>query len=437
MDKKRKILEAAKSALIVVLVCNAISLSGRILFPEGLYSLIQQEKREEYGVVQQQERSVVAWPVRIVISSFREEEVRRYGVQYDRENCEREFEPIAGLLRESLSGAAALAEVDRNEWERALGMRSNIYFDLLGEVPLSVLTGWLAGSDSRLSGSVRRLVLTAEEERVKLYYQNQENGRYYVCSSEVVQVEQLLNITDLILDNGVEFAFELDAYETLAGDTMLLPEAPSPRIYTAENPLKAEGQSQEYRSNGVLGQLLTALSFPDNSYIYPGTDQVIRSGTDTLRISPQGVVRYAAGEENSRYPILSQWALPTQFEVAEACRSLAEGTLGSQAGAARLYLQTMKQTSTGWELYFGYCLDGARVQVGELGYAAFFQVERDEIIQFSMQMRRYTDTDSCSVILPERQAMAAMQALKAEQRELVLVYQDTGGDIVSAGWIAE
>lgn len=437
MDKRRKILELTRSILIVILACNAISMSGKILFPEGLYSLIHQEETEENGVVQQQERSVVAWPVRIVISSFRGEEVRRYGIQYDRESCEREFEPIAGLLRESLSGAAALAEVSRSEWEQAIGMYSNIYFDLLGEVPLSVLTGWLAGSDSRLSGSARRLMLTAEGERVKLYYQNQENGRYYVCSSEVVQAEQLLNITDLILDNGVEFAFELDAYETLAGDTLLLPEVPSPRIYTVENPLRVEGHSQEYGSGGALGQLLTALSFPDNSYIYPGTDQVIRSGTDTLRISAQGVVRYAAGEENSRYPILSQWALPTQFEVAEACRSLAEGALGSQAGAARLYLQTMKQTSTGWELYFGYCLDGARVQVGELGYAACFRVERDEITQFSLQMRKYTDTDSRSVILPERQAMAAMQALEAEQRELVLVYQDTGGDLVSAGWIAE
>lgn len=437
MNKQRKILEFAKSVLVIVLACNAINLSGKILFPEGVYSLLQQEKAEESGMVQQQERSVVAWPVRIVISSFRGEEVRRYGVQYDRESCEREFEPIAGLLRESLSEAAALAEVSRTEWEQALGMYSNIYFDLLGEVPLPVLTGWLAGSDSRLSGSARRLVLTAEEERVKLYYQNQENGRYYVCSSEMVQAEQLLNITDLILDNGVEFAFEMDAYETLAGDTMLLPEVPSPRIYTAENPLRVEGQSPEYRSNGVLGQLLTALSFPDNSYIYPGTDQVIRSGTDTLRISSQGVVRYAAGEEDSRYPIVSQGELPTQFEVAEACRSLAEGALGSQAGAARLYLQSMKQTDTGWELYFGYCLDGARVQVGELGYAACFQVERDEITQFSLQMRKYTDTDSRSVILPERQAMAAMQALEAEERELVLIYQDIGGDMVSAGWIAE
>lgn len=437
MDKKRKLLEFFKSILIVVLACNAVNLSGKILFPEGVYSLFQQEKIKENSVVQQQERSVVAWPVRIAISSFRGDEMRRYGVQYDRESCEREFEPIAGLLRETLSGAAALAEVSRTEWEQALGLYSNIYFDLLGEVPLSVLTEWLAGSDSKLSGSARRLVLAAEGEHVKLYYQDQKNGRYYVCSSEVVQAEQLLNLTDQILDNGVEFAFEVGAYEILAGDTMLLPETPSPRIYTVENPLKVDGQSLEYRSSGALGQLLRALSFPDNSYIYPGTDQVIRSGTDTLRISPQGVVRYTAGEEVSRYPVLSQGAFPTQFEVAESCRSLAEGAVGSQAGAARLYLQKMEQVNTGWDLYFSYCLDGARVEVGELGYAAYFRVEQDEITQFSLQMRRYTETDTRSIILPERQAMAAMQALEAEKRELVLVYQDTGGDTVKAGWIAE
>ena len=437
MDKKRRILEFGKSILIVVLACNAIKLSGNILFPEGLYSLWQQEKTQGDGIVQQQERSVVAWPVRIALSSCRGEGVRRYGVQYDREDCERQFEPVASLLREALSGSSALAEVTRAEWEQALGMRSNIYFDLLGEVPLSVLTGWLAGSDSSLKGSARRLVLAAEGEYVKLYYQDSENGRYYVCASEVVAAEQLLSITDLVLDNGAEFAFEVGGYENISGDTMLLPETPSPRIYTATNPLSGEGQMQEYGSESALRQLLAALSFPDNSYIYPGTDQVIRSGTDTLRISSRGVVRYAAGEEGSRYPVVSQWILPTQFEVAEACRSLAEGAVGSQAGAARLYLKDMKQTSDGWELYFGYCLDGVQVQTGELGYAAYFQVERNEITQFAMQIRSYTDTDQRSIVLPERQAMAAMEVLEAQKRELVLVYRDTGGETVSAGWIAE
>ncbi len=437
MDKKKTFVELGKSVLIVVLVCNAVSLSGNILFPEGLYRLWYQEEIQENNIVQSQERSVVAWPVRIAISSSRGETMRRYGVQYDREDCERQFEPIASLLRETLSEVTALAEVSRTEWEQALGTHSNIYFDLLGEVPLSVLTGWLAGSDSNMTGSVRRLVLTAEGEYVKLYYQDRENGRYYVCSSEIVMAEQLLNITELILDNGAEFAFELDDYEMISGDTMLLPETPAPRIYAAANPLSVDGQLQEYGSDGALGQLLTALSFPDNSYIYPGTDQVIRSGTDTLRISSQGIIRYIAGEEGSRYPVASQLAQPTQFEVAEACRSLAEGAVGSQSGVARLYLKNMKQTEIGWELYFGYCLNGAQVQVGELGYAAYFRVDGNEITQFSMQMRSYTETDACSVVLPERQAMAAMAAMEATERELVLVYRDTGGEIVRASWIAE
>ena len=200
---------------------------------------------------------------------------------------------------------------------------------------------------------------------------------------------------------------------------MFLPETPSPRVYTAANPLAVDGQIQEYRSDGALGNLLRALSFPDNSYIYPGTDQVIRSGTDTLRISQHGVVRYTAGEEGSRYTIASRWIMPTQFEVAEACRNLAERAVGSQVGSARLYLKNMKQTSTGWELYFGYCLDGIKVQTSELGYAAYFLVERNEITQFAIQMRSYTDTDVRSIVLPERQAMAAMEVLEIQYDRLL------------------
>lgn len=38
--------------------------------------------------------------------------------------------------------------------------------------------------------------------------------------------------------------------------------------------------------------------------------------------------------------------------------------------------------------------------------------------------------------MPIPQAMAAMEALKLEGEELLLVYSDTGGETVSASWAA-
>ncbi len=439
MDKKKqRLVELGKDALIVLLSCSAIYLGADILLPGGVGSLWQEKEHSQSGVVQQQGTAMAAWPVRMAVSSWNGESTVRMGVQYDRESCDAQFEPVASLLREAISDPGVARTVTRREWERALSRNSSLYFDLLGEIPFPVLSSWLTGSDCGLTGTVRRLVLAAEGDVVTLYYRDEVSGSYFASRSALVTSEQIRAVTETALDNGVEFAFALDEYSDLAGDTMLQAETPRPKVYAAANPLAGEGQLEEITQDGVLGKMLMALSFPHSSYIYSGTDQVIRSGSDTLRISSRGTVRYAAERgEASRYQIPSQGAQLTEFEMAEACRNLAEGAAGSLAGDARLYLREMSKNGEEWLIDFGYCLDGTAVQVGDSGYAARFKVEGREITQFILRLRTYTDTGARSFVLPERQAMAAMEALDAQGRELMLVYRDVGGDTVSAGWVAD
>ena len=86
---------------------------------------------------------------------------------------------------------------------------------------------------------------------------------------------------------------------------------------------------------------------------------------------------------------------------------------------------------------FGFALDGIQVQIGEEGWAALFLVEQGQISQFHMQFRSYTDSGTTSVVLPERQAAAAMGAKGHEGEELLLVYLDSGNEeLVSASWTA-
>lgn len=442
MDKKQeknsRLIELGKDFLIVALACSAIYLGADTLIVGGWSGLLQ--KGEETGsyVVTQREPSSVAWPVRMAISSWNGGSMLRYGVQYDREECENQFQPVASLLREALSGPGAAQSVTVREWHHALSNTSNIYFDLLGDVPLSVLVGWLSGSEYQLEGTVRRLVLSTDEQRVNLYYQDSTTGRYYVRQSEVISPEQIAAITSTVMGNGAVFAFEQEEYEGLNGNTLLLPEQPQPRVYQVSNPLEGDRNAETVSPNSNLARLLLALSFPESSYIYPGTDQVIRSGNDTLRISANGVVRYNVTEgETSRYVVQAQNEVPTAFEVAEACRRLADGAAGDLAGEARLYLKEIAQTQDGWQVEFAYCLDGADVLVGNDGYAAHFVVEGTEITQFTLQMRSYTDTGKRSIVLPEQQAMAAMESLGKRGSVLVLAYQDSGGDEISAVWTAE
>ena len=311
MDKKQekntRLIELGKDALIVLLTCTAIYLGADTLVVGGLSGLLQKGEDTGSYVVTQREPSSVAWPVRMAISSRSGESTLRYGVQYNREECENQFQPVASLLREALSSPGAAQSVTVREWHHALSNTSNIYFDLLGDVPLSVLVGWLSGTEYRLEGTVRRLVLSTDGQRVNLYYQDSETGRYYVRQSEVIRPEQVTAITETVLGNGAVFAFEQKEYDGLNGNTLLMPEQPQPRIYRVSNPLADDRNAEMVVPNSNLERLLQALSFPENSYIYPGTDQVIRSGNDTLRISADGVVRYnVTEEETSRYLVQTQ-----------------------------------------------------------------------------------------------------------------------------------
>lgn len=439
MDKKKRMVELGKDVLIALLSCTALYLAVSILLPGGVSGLWAEKERTGAGVVQHQSTAVTAWPVRVAAANWSGETLIRYGVQYDREECDAQFASVATLLREALSSPGSVYSVTRADWERALNRSSGLYFDFLGEIPFSVLAGWMTGADSSLTGTVRRLVLAAEDDRTVLYYRDEESGAYSAFPAELVTAEQLSAVLNTVMDNGAEFAFELEEYSSLAGDTMLLAESPSPRVYSAANPLAGTEQAERVEESGVLGQLLTALAFPDSSYLYhgSGTDQVIRSGSDTLRISSDGTVRYSRADgEPSRYQILANGAQPTQYEAAETCRQLVEGAVGALAGDARLYLRQMQQTQRGWLLDFGYCLDGAAVQLGESGAAAYFLVEDGEITQFALHLRCYTSAGGRSIVLPERQAMAAMEAMDVQGGELMLVYRDVGGESVSAGWVA-
>lgn len=437
--KNNSLVELGKDILIVLLACSAIYMGANALVVGGLSGLFQKNDTHSAGIVTQQESSGVAWPVRMVISSWNGETMVRYGVQYDRAGCEAQFQPVASLLRETLSSLGVAQVVSARDIEWALAENSSIYFDLLGEVPLSVLSGWLTGAEGEhaQNGTVRRLILTAEGKNVFLYYKDLMTGVYYMRTTEVVSVEQIHAVTDAIVGNGAQFAFEAEGYEYLDGYTLLLPEPPVPEVYTASNPLEEEQQTEVLDQNSNLGKLLQALSFPDNSYIYSGIDQVIRNGNDTLRISQQGVVRYNVAEgENSRYQVECPTGQPTAYQVAETCRRLAAGAAGELAGEARLYLKEIRQTQTGWQVEFGYCLNGAGVLVGDVGYAAHFVVEGNQITQIVMQLRSYTKVGEQSIVLPEQQALAAMQALGQRGSELMLSYRDQGGSRIGAVWIA-
>lgn len=428
MSKRRRkqIVERIKSLLIVLLSCSAVYLvvlTQSIAVPSGLLSW----PSTGGGGLAVADPAETARPLRMAaVIPAGGNEVQRFGVQYSEADTADLFQQAYTILVEALSSANQLKEVTEAEWRQALSAAPGLYFDWQGEVPLEVLDGWLSVENPMLTGSVRRMVLAAREGRVFLCYFDETAGRYYACASDVVSVNRLEEVVETLRDNGARFAFETEEYGGLEPYTLILEKSLSPAVYASVDPLEG-GQR--------LSALQEALDFPENSASFSGVgEQVIRSRNDTLRIGVDGTVTFEPAAEGSGRYILPGTGV---YEAVEGCRDLAQQAVSAVGGEERLFLMSARETGEeSWEIRFGYSLNGIQVRLGDDGWAARFTVEQGQITGFQLRMRCYTDAGTTTVVLPERQAMAAMEAKGHENEELLLVYLDTGAEMVTASWAA-
>ena len=440
MDGKRKerAVELLKDMLIVLLTCSALWLAARTPLAGPLRALFHAagaphppgpapRRGGHYGPAPR------AWvPTRPGVAGLsgapEGAEGARCGIRYDQTACQELFQRIAGPLVEALSSAGAPERITRRQWEEALTTSLGVYMDFQGEIPLPVLVGWLSGGKTELTAAVRRMALSAGEDGVDLYYR--EGEKYFRCRSEVADPFPLVEALSGLMDNGAFFAFESELYRELDPDTLLLPNAPSPAVYTAANPMVG--------AQGTLQSLVRDIGFSVNSTSFYSTDeQVARSGDDSVRLSAQGVAQYQYEGKGGGglFPVLRQGEGSPLFDAVETCRQTALSALGPRCGEARLYLLSVAERPEGWEIDFGYSLNGVPVLL-EAGRAARFLVERGQIVQFSLCLRSYANSGSTSLVLPPRQGAAALLALGLEGEELLLAYADSGGDTVSALWAA-
>lgn len=437
MGKRRRAVELLKDVLIVLLSCSAIWLALKTPLSTPLHGLFREESGQTAPDMGQTDgRGTGALPMAMVANISGSDHLPegaervRCGLLYDQAACQELFQRVAGPLVETLSSAGAPELISRKQWEEELTSGLGVYLDFQGEVPLSVLVGWLSGEETRLDASVRRLALTVWEDGLCVSYRDESSGGYYRCRSQVGDPFSLAEALSGLTDNGAFFAFESDLYRHLDPDTLFLPDAPAPAVYTVSNPASG-GQN-------ALRELVRDLGFSLNSTSFYSTDeQVARSGDDSVRLSSRGVAQYQyegrAGE--GLFPVLRQGEGSVLFDQVETCRQIALSAMGSRCGEARLYLMSVTERADGLEIDFGYSLNGVPVLL-DWGRAARFLVEGDQVVQFSVCLRNYTAGDESSLVLPPRQGTAALLARGLEGEELLLTYADSGGDTLSAGWSA-
>jgi hypothetical protein len=420
--------EWGKNVLIVLLACSALWLTVQSQLFGPLSGLLEGESDTTILPEQYLARTDAARPLRMSAALSSGGEVVRYGTQYDTEETDALFQKTASLLMEALSGAGAPEQIDYAQWEQAQNTAPGVTFDFQGDLPLEVLAGWMTGTDIALTGTVRQLTLAAWQDGLALYYRDTDSGAWYRRPVTGGSQSHLAEVLSGLTGNGAVYAFEAEPYEGLAPDTLVTEMQSGPIIYTATNPMSG--------GRAALEALMTDLgiSVDASSFYLAGTEQVARSGGDTLRLSDNGTAVYDGGEEeNGRFQIADSGEQLSLFAAVEACRQMAAATVGARCGEARLYLMSAQEGPDGLEVRFGYSLNGSVVS-GEEDCAAYFLVRNGRIAKFQLQFRCYTDSGAHSAVMPPLQAAAALSAMGLEGEELLLVYHDAGGDTATAFW---
>ena len=436
MDEKkarlRHIVERAKSALIVLLLVSAGYLAIEAQLFVGMGSFLSSTTTiTDDGELSHNIQSDAARPVRMAVI-LSEKNGRMYGMQYNQAGTDAMFLGASTLLKEALNSVGEPYKVSRTDWETALTTSPSIYFDLLGQVPLSVLSGWLSGKeDALMVGVARRIVLTVQDDQVVLLYQQGDGDAFYGCVVSAVDRAQLDAFVVGYFGNGAQFAFESEQLSEIDPYTMVLQESPRPNEYINTIPVKPDVN---------FNVLLDVLNFyEETNHIYEAPEGTkVRNGMDTLLITHDGEVRYEAQSgEASRYPVLNARRVPNAFDVVEVCREILNQTISRYCGEARLSLLSVTEENGKWLVRFGYTLNGIQVLMTDGGEAAEFVVSDTGIESFTLRFRNYMPTGERTMVLPEVQAAAAVEAMGESGSELMLAYHDSGAGLVQASWVVD
>ena len=322
------------------------------------------------------------------------------------------------MLREALGSAGVLTPCGEADFRQALDTTCACY-DFGVTAPLSVLAG-LVGAEippALEDISLRRVLLSAEEDIVTLYAT--DGTDYLRCSTQVAAGDLSDMIGGYTLGNAL-FACELED-TGLDPYCLLLTEQHSYPLLTAEDPLTDQDQ------------LLSRLGFnPRTNFRYTESNGtlVVQDGDRAIRIHSDGSLSYESGGSGDLR--VSAGDSPTAAEAVLGAFRLLDQLFPDGSG---LCLESIRQEGTRQVISFGYQFGGVRIRRSSGLSAAEVTLNGAAVASFTLWPRQYAAGDGDSLLLPLTQALAIARSLKG--RELSVRYTDSGGDTLSAGWLAE
>lgn len=423
-QKKRAYKDFLQNVMITLLALSALALFARI----QIYNLTEEQYTRFFSaagtqavITPAEEQTEFSAPVRVALSG----PYGRYA-SVTMETGREEFAPLGRFLGEVIGSARTYTVCEQQDFLNAL-KQTSAYYDFLNPLPVSVLAG-LVGVASPDDTAARLLAVAADDAGVALYlWDGAEEYRRY---STAVTTESLSAVIDQYeLGNGF-FAFEgLDAemeLEGLAPYALFLQEEPVLPVLTEEIPaFDVETLLQELQFNPNTKSRYTESS---------GTEVIVENGR-TLRVRSGGRIAYHSGGD----PTLSVHAAgeePTLQELAAEGSFLMQRLLASVGGGqGTLYLQQIRQSGSSVTLVYGYEVNGVPVRFFDGGNAGSITLSGTTVTALDLRLRRYTETEEKTVLLPLRQAAAI--AGRYEGAELFIGYAGDGNGRAGVRWLAE
>lgn len=420
-DKHRRRRDFIQNIVITVLAVSAVLLFAQTQIyslgsEDGFRRLLLGDAQSGTSASSAQEHTLSA-PVRLAVSG-------PYGRYGSITASIGEDEMLRGLLREVLGSTGTFTACGREDFLRSLESTS-VYFDFLSPLPLSILAD-MAGTSGSDSPSVRCLTVSGQGDPVSLFLW--DGGDSYLRCTTAVSLKNLEQIAGQYELGNAVFAMDLTESNPHARElddcSLFLNETPELPSLFAETPAYNEGL------------LLAGLGFNPNTknrYTDNGTEVISESGR-SLRLRPDGNIIYQNGGD-SPLSIETAGEHPTLAEATAGAGTLLNRLLEPTAGDESLYLTNVRQSGSRIILTFGYQVRGVPVRFSDGENAAEVILDGKTVSTLSLRIRRYSETDSASLLLPLQQAMSI--AGRHPGSQLSIGYADRGNSTMEADWLAD
>lgn len=436
MNKKARVRERLKTALIIVLAAGVVLLGSMT----GLYSQLLSaspaisavadsvrfwSRRGTSGEESGSEQKRASWDIATVSIAVVSENGARCAAKYDIDKTQEMYNRFSAYLGEALGSAGEPQSVDESVWRAALNS-PGVYFDFMCSAPLSVVTDRLGtnAAQSVADYCARRLCLYRNADDGLLLGFMADDGGFYSCMTGL-NYSQLSEKISAYAGNGAKFGFELiDELPGIEHYALILDTVPAVYDVSCSAPDMSTADEKSLLSVFAMN------SYVASSYTEADGTRVFVEGGGILRADTAGRVVYRLTGDSGM--TVGDGGTFTEVEAVNAALSLVNSSVGQFSGDGELFLSelTFDRLSGRCTVSFDYSVDGIPVDLGG-EHAAQVQMASGAITAVRLNYRSFAVGNELQHPLPERLAAAIVGA--SGGGETVLTYIE-GAQNVSLEW---